>query len=318
MKLKRLTSFLVVVGLIAALGSNCSSTPDYRGLNNSAKYLLAEAEALQKEGKGEEAAKLVATVLQLHPTDTKALAIYNALTPEQKEAVEAHGLLGFNKSNRAKVEASTGEKIAWYIPDRIFDIIDQVSVDLNVGPQIGGGVWVTRAVQAVIYTGTVGGLGWFQKKNIGMKSEASFDLAIGPIGATAVAGARIGTGGLDYTTRALWFHTPSHNLYQEYRDYWGVGAKVGFVFVGAEVEYHPVEIVDFLAGLVLYDPMNDDYATTRRLIYTDLQKQNLKTFTETLKDFDEVSLAEYKKQYPTLSEAPAAPAATPAKGKGKK
>lgn len=317
MKLKRLTSFLVVVGFLAVISANCSSAPDYRGLNNSAKYLLAEAEALQKEGKGEEAAKLVSVILQLHPTDAKAIAIYNSLTPEQKEAIESHGLLGFNKSNRAKVEPSTGEKIAWYLPDRIIDIIDQVSVDVNVGPQIGVGAWATRAVQVVVFAGSVGGLGWFQKKNIGFKSEASFDIAIGPIGGTALAGARIGTGGLDSTLRALWLHTPSHNLYQEYRDYWGIGGKLGLGFIGAELEYHPLEIFDFLAGIILFDPLNDDFATTRRLIFTDLQKQNLKTFTETLKDFDEETLTEYKKQYPALSEAPA-PAAAPAKGKGKK
>ena len=39
-------------------------------------------------------------------------------------------------------------------------------------------------------------------------------------------------------------HSDSYEInIQEYRDYWGVGAKAGIFYVGAEFEIHPIEIL---------------------------------------------------------------------------
>lgn len=294
-KIQRVVSYFSVILGIVLLG-NCAS-PDYKAANMHAQNLVGQAEILVKEGKVVEAYKLLDTVKNLHPGDARIQAINNSLTAEQKEAVAESPLLGFNKAKRAKVDASTGEKIAWYIPDRIFDIIDMFGVEMTVGPQIGGGVWATHALQLNTYTGATVGLGYNQKKQFGFITESRFDISGSVIGTTAVAGARVGTGGVDSAATAMVLHTPGQNLYQVYDDYWAIGGRFGLIIVGGKFEYHPIEIVDFLAGLIMLDPMGDDYATTSRLKFTTEQEDNLNALNKALKGG---SIEDYRKEYASL------------------
>ncbi|EMF89698.1 hypothetical protein LEP1GSC005_2474 [Leptospira santarosai str. ST188] len=308
---------LLATALLFGFLSNCSSVPDYRGLNNSAKYLVTEAEVLIKEGKTYEAANLLWQILQINPEDKKVKSLFDSLPTEVKSSFSEPKIFGYNKAHRVPVDPSVGERILWYIPDRILDILDVVSFNLNYGPQIGFGVWVTRAVQVVAYTGANAGFGWYQKRQLGGHAESSAEIVIGPVGASAIAASKVGTGGIESTSRAIFFHTPYHDLYQEYRDYWSYGAKLGVLFAGFEVEVHLVEIADLLLGIFTFDFLNDDFAKSSRFKYTNLQKQNFKTFANTITDLDQKQKEEYQKQYPTVVEdsAPATvdPKATPKK-----
>ncbi|MCK6382539.1 MAG: hypothetical protein L6Q54_14990 [Leptospiraceae bacterium] len=297
MKLK--VSILIILFVIFT--ANCSSAPDYKEFNKNLSFLASEAKQMAKTGRPEEAAKIMELIYNFHPDDSMVKEILASLTVEQREAITGSSLLGYNKSKRPKVEPSTLEKVVWYIPDRFFDLVDTVTVEVSIGPQIGGGIWVTRAVQAVAYTGTSSGIGIYQKKHyVGMRGLVSFELVIGPVGVSAVAGSRLGLGGLDLTARTTLLHTPSKPIYQEFRDYWAVGAKAGIFIIGMEFEIHPVEIFDFLAGIILIDPMNDDYATTRGFQYTQDQKRKLEIASEALKDMGEKGVKEYKKQFSKL------------------
>lgn len=296
---KKILLLLVGVGMLQ-FGVSCSSTADYVMMNKTSQDLLAQAEDLMSSGKKEEAVKLVMMVRTLHPDDPKINALLNKLSPEERAAIDEDSMLGFNKAKRAEVESTTTEKVLWYLPDRIMDAIDMISLSLDVGAQIGVGVWATRAIQGVAYVGSTVGLGYFQKRNIGAKLESSFDLAIGPVGGTALYGMRAGTGGMDQVATGLWFHKPSEKLYQEYRDYWGIGFKFGLVYLGGEGEYHPVEIYDFLLGLATIDPLGDDFAHTRRLRFADSQKENMKKLQYLIGEGGEEGIAEYQKKYPKL------------------
>ncbi len=56
---------------------------------------------------------------------------------------------GVNKKKMcAPVTPTKKERILWYVPDRIKDLLETVTVEMNVGLQFGGGVWITRAIQA--------------------------------------------------------------------------------------------------------------------------------------------------------------------------
>ncbi|MCE9501110.1 MAG: hypothetical protein K8R21_11540 [Leptospira sp.] len=294
-------NFLALLIFAVAILANCSSAPDYKAFNKNLNNLANEAKSLAKTGRPEEAAKIMALIYQMHPDDPIVKEILTSLSPEQREAISESSLLGFNKAKRAKVEPSTLERVLWYLPDRIFDLIDMFTIEVNLGPQIGGGVWVTRAVQVVAFTGTTGGGGLYQKKQYGLRIEASFELMLGPVGISAVSGIRGGTGGIDYTARSTFLHTPSKPIYQEYRDYWAIGAKAGLVIIGAEVELHPLEIFDFFAGIALFDPMGDDYATTRALQFSSEQKKNLEDAVESIRKMGEEGQAEYKKQFSKLN-----------------
>lgn len=298
----------------------CSSTPDLKEVNRGAQNILQEADALMKEGKVAESARLLSVLKQLHPNDKEIQSKLDGLSAEQKKALEDDPWLGFNKSKRAMEEPApdTTTKVLYYIPDRIFDFIDMFSVEGSLGAQLGGGVWFTRALQGVAFVGTTAGIGYYQKKQLGFRTEGSVDLAIGPVGGTAIAGLRVGTGGIDTTARAIYFHKPSHPLYQEYRDYWAIGGKIGIFFFGLEFEYHPVEIYDFLLGIAVIDPMNDDLATTKRLRFSDAQETYLQTYMTQVSKMNEEKLEEYKKSFVSVkggaSESPA-PAKEAPKGK---
>ncbi|GAJ07128.1 unnamed protein product, partial [marine sediment metagenome] len=57
--------------------------------------------------------------------------------------------------------------------------------------------------------------------------------------------------------------TPLRSVYQEHRDYWGIGFRVIALLAGAEVEFHPVELADAVFGFVFLDFLQDDIGRTR-------------------------------------------------------
>ena len=287
--------------MIAALLSSCSGKVNYGILNFNAQVLAKESQALIKEGKHEEGLKMLQVVKQIHKFDPFIKAIEKEIPEETLESLRIDPVLGFNRKNlRVPIEATTKEKILWYFPDRIKDFVDMVTYEGNVGPQLGLGFWATRAAQAQMFAGTTGGGGYYQKTMVGYRGETNLELVVGPIGASFVAGARAGLGGYANTFQTIAFHKPSHPLYQEYRDYWAVGGKLGFIWVGAEVEIHPVEVVDFLAGLFCIDLLNDDLGLSRRLKYTREQKTMMREFNKMLRTAGKKGRTEYLGKYLTI------------------
>lgn len=292
--------FSIILCLLA-LPSCARHAVDMRTLNNQVQAIVKEAEYLIEDGKIDEGLEFVQMARQLHPDDPKLNSLLDSVPKEKLAALERAPMLGFNKAHmRAMVEPTTLERFAWYIPDRIKDTIDIFGLEVNFGPQIGAGVWATRAVQANAYAGTTAGLGLYQKTGPGGRAESSLDFAIGPAGGTTIAGSKGGIYGYATTARALTLHKPSHDLYQEYRDYWAVGGKMGLFFIGFEGEIHPVEIFDWLGGWAGLDPLHDDWATTRKLIYTRAQEGMVKSLFQTVRDAGNEGLEEYKRKYPTI------------------
>lgn len=303
LKLKKYAKSLAFAALLFLLAlPACAPKVDMRTLNNQVRSAVEEGEALIDEGKMEEGVKMIQMVQTFHPNDPKLNAVLDKVPSEILEGLSESSMLGFNKKKlRAPHKASVAEKVLWYFPDRIKDFFDMFTLEVNVGPQIGVGAWVTRAGQAVVYTGSTAGIGFYQKSGPGGRAESSFDIAAGPVGGTVVAGAKggiFGPGGTTASVVAL--HKPSEELYQNYRDYWGIGGKLGLIVVGFEAEYHPVEIVDFLAGFVLIDVLNDDMATTRRMKYNRIQKELVKSFGQSLRGMKKNDIEKYKSKYPLL------------------
>lgn len=266
----------------------CKSVPDYKQFRQEALEIINEAKKLQKEEKLGEACRLAMLVNDFEGENDTVKSILNSCNEQERTSVDPSEWLGFNKSKRIKItNVSIFEKVLWYIPDRVGDFFDLISVTVTTGPHWGASVWVTRAGQISAYGGGSVGLGYFQKRNIGVKAEASGEIGIGPLVPTAILGARAGTNGLDYIplTKDI-FHKPSDDLYQEYRDYWGVGAKVGLAIIGLEIEIHPVEFYDFVGGFLLFDVGNDDWSTTKYLRIPMELNHKLKKFYAKRKQFD--------------------------------
>ena len=296
---------LIILTIFVLIFCGCSKSISVSALNGNAKDLYSEADKLNEEGKKAEAVKVILMLEDLHPKDEELSnlkkKVFDNVSDAQKSSLERNELLGFNKGYRSYDEESgIFEKIIWYIPDRFFDLVDIFSVEVNIGPQFGVGVWATRAVQAKAFAGGTLGGGYYQKKQIGYRAESSFEYGLGPIGISTVAGARLGTGGFDSTLSNEFLAQPSDKIHQEYRDYWGVGGKVGIFYIGAELEIHPIEIADFFAGIFMFDLLNDDLATTNRLKYSSRQSDLIEQYQDMLRELDDDEIEEYNKKFKSL------------------
>jgi hypothetical protein len=291
-----------IMGLIA-----CSSAPNLQQVNTRAKEIHDEAQKLLSAGRPEEAVRMLQILSDIHPDDPKIQAIINQLTEEQRASIADSPWLGFNKSRRAKVESSIAAKILWYIPDRLVDLWEIIEVEIGVGPGLCVGAWITRAAQVELCpfeSHIAVGVGGPKKHYVWAGATNKSEVVLGPIGGSAVSYYKAGTGGLDISNRALWFHRPSHPLYQEYRDYWAIGVEANFSIVliplYLRIEIHPIEVFDFLAGIVLWDPLGDDLATTRRLVFDSNQKNMLKGMAHMLGDMNAEDKEKYRAQFPIL------------------
>ncbi len=172
----------------------------------------------------------------------------------------AASLLGSNRARRKQVERDISSRILRYIPDRISDLFDIVTLDAHSGIGGFGDVHLTRAIQFVGGARVVGGLGSYSKRNtIGFQLQADAGAAAMGIGRYRFVGFVAGPGGVyTGTGNTSGVQRPMDRFYQDYRDYWGIGVSATAGFVGAGVELHPVQVVDFLLGLVAIDVANDD------------------------------------------------------------
>jgi len=289
------------VVLLSAMMYNCSSAPTFQEINAKSNEMYDLAMDMEKNGKQEEALRLMVILSGLYGDDPKVKDYISKASAETKEEVMNDGMIGFNKGIRAKVTPTTMEKVLWYIPDRILDLVEVFDIWVNLGPQLGLGYKLTGALQAEAFVGGYVGVGYGQKKMLGLKTEGRSALVIGPFGPVATAGSSIGTGGFQFGAGMEVFHTPSKALYQDMKDYWGIGGRVGVVYLGVEAEIHPIELVDFLGGIFLFDPLNDDFATTRSLKFTSRQRDVVKSYVSIVRQFEAEDIDQYKKKYPTLS-----------------
>jgi hypothetical protein len=121
------------------------------------------------------------------------------------------------------------------------------------------------------------GIGWMAPRIAGTQQELEIGVAFLHYEQTRIVGRRHGppggvtTGFMDMTG----LQSTSAGFYQDYRDFWGIGASVALVLAGASVEIHPVQLFDFITGFLGVDIARDDGATTRGLFLTDDEERAL-------------------------------------------
>jgi hypothetical protein len=62
----------------------------------------------------------------------------------------------------------------------------------------------------------------------------------------------------DYEAEYSGIARPTDDLYQETRDYWSLGISGGLGLFGGQLALHPVQFIDFIGGLFMFDPLEDD------------------------------------------------------------
>ncbi|WP_232224610.1 hypothetical protein [Leptospira fainei] len=301
MKLFTLSRFLIF--LVSISTYNCASIPQYRDVHLASKSLLDKAEEHIKEKRYSEASELLKVVLKVYPEDSRAKSVSERLPDPYRARLGNLSLKGFNKTSREEVDSGFLEKLAWYIPDRILDFLDIFSLNVKIGPQLGVSAWMTRGLQVTLYAGNTVQLGWFQKRTLGFTEELSGEAGLGPIVPITISGRSIGTGSERSVYDSFVLHSPYKKVYQDYRDYWSSGSKVGLILIGAEWEWHWLEVFDLISGIFTFDPLDDDFGTTRSLYLSKEEKKNLLIINTASHTYCDCEIREIRVQFPDLGNA---------------
>jgi hypothetical protein len=217
-----------------------------------------------ESGQTEEAAQLYQVVLLADPTNEKARAGLASIGQYDRCILEPT-LLGLNYVCRPLRDSS----VLWivlYPVNRVLSILDIVS--FHVGLEGGAYVdaHVTHAIQAAAGAGGGMQLGWWLRRDLAVGSGNVAGLAFGPFSIEGEGYSRFGTGGIRSSSFSVaGLSRPSDLEYQRYRDYWGIGVRAVAGVAGAEVEFHPLKLVDAITGIFFIDFLREDLGHTRGL-----------------------------------------------------
>ncbi|MGQ0551657.1 MAG: hypothetical protein ACT4PU_00380 [Planctomycetota bacterium] len=250
---------------IAAIG--CSAPPkSCEDIESRMDNAVRRSKVLSEQsGQMPEAWQLYRAVDALDPQHPGVADLRAKLGPAHEDLFE-RPMLGSNFRQRPQADRWFISKVLWYLPDRVLDILDVFSFDVHFGLGAFVNVHLTRFFQGGAGFRSVGGIGWHRHRSLGLMAQAEAGIVFPVAGTQAYGGSIIGTSGIIVGSDSLaGMHRPSAEFYQEYRDYWAIGAAVTAAIVGVDFDFHPVQLADALVGFAAVDFLNDDFAHTRGL-----------------------------------------------------
>jgi hypothetical protein len=137
----------------------------------------------------------------------------------------------------AQAEAGVIKTIVYYVPNRVFDLMDIFRVRVRVGPGISAGVRATRPLSAFV--------GLHSTVFIGLPGPRGSKKLPLPVGLDVRAGAQVSIADASAGT--------------PYYDPLEVGFEVQPLLVGVNVGVGGFEILDFFTGLIFIDLQDDDF-----------------------------------------------------------
>lgn len=159
----------------------------------------------------------------------------------------------------AKAEA--GDTLLLYIPNRIVDFADMFSITLGFGPAIG---IEGQCTQYLAIGGDAGPTAQMIKginRQYGFAKQSGWDVSFLMVGAEN----RERQGAIGSVKDYYYYSTgvPSmekvpYDFHNGSLDFWAVGGKLICLFE-VQAYLHPVEIADFLLGIVFIDIKDDDF-----------------------------------------------------------
>lgn len=271
---------LAVVACATLLAAGCTTPRSGRHVDLLLEQGLDASRARAQRGDSFEAYQLARAVERVDPDYP---GVQDALTvlPAELEDVFHRPLLGSNVAVREPVDAAWWEHVLWYLPDRVLDLLDIVSFDVHLGFGLWVDVHATRAAQVALGARSVGGLGWHTQRSLGVRAQTQAGISLLPFGAEGYGAYTAGTSGArggSWSESGL--HNPSSSLYQDEKDYWAVGGSVTAVVAGVDFDVHLMQIADFVAGVLTFDLLNDDFASSRGLDLEDSERKLLRHLGE--------------------------------------
>lgn len=193
------------------------------------------------------------------PLRAAALAVV-ALLPLLAAGCANERLLGVNYvPEKFERDRSGGEKVAYFALNRMLDFCDIMSVNVGFGPALHAEVHVTNAMRFGMGGAYLASVGSGEApRQFGFFARGAAEVSAGPMQAGMAHYEPYLATGSEFDESYMGLSKPSNQLYRKQRDYWSVGFSFGFLLVGAQVEFHPVQLVDFMAGWFMMDPLQDD------------------------------------------------------------
>lgn len=146
------------------------------------------------------------------------------------------------------------QKAAFYLPNRILDILDLIQIDVGWGWGIHFNGHGTRALQLGFGLSSMNKLG-VDGRQFGFFDEGRSELSLLPFSLESYSRDGLVVGNYrDFETA-----TQREQLYNNQRDYFGVGAAACVGIIGVQADVKPTEMVDFITGWAGLDLGNDDH-----------------------------------------------------------
>ncbi|HPD14434.1 MAG TPA: hypothetical protein PLE19_05760 [Planctomycetota bacterium] len=181
-------------------------------------------------------------------------------SPATPQALQATG-------QAAPADGASGyHAIAFYLPNRLVDVLDVVSFGIGLPwpPHLfPASAHVNAHVTRAFQLGAGHTHGVFIGKDYRRRFTWMFEhneFSVGPLTVAGLTYRHTGAEGEAAASleRAGMLLPGDEPFAQGLMDYWAVGANVGLLVAAAKVEVHLGELLDALAGFLLFDPAGDD------------------------------------------------------------
>jgi hypothetical protein len=264
---------------VAAMLMSCAATSVQRR-PHAITETLSYAERHSEQGRAEEAAQLYQAVLYADPGNEVARAALDEIG-KYEPYIMTPSLLGKNRVKRPRREGNA-LRIVMYPLNRILDILDIVTLQVGLEGGLYAEAHATNALAAGAGAGGGTQIGWSQKRDLSVGVGHVAGISLLPVAVKEQGGANAGTRGADARRYGVaGISRPTDPLFQNYRDYWGVGGRFIALLVGINVEVHPVEAVDAVTGLLFVDFLRDDIGSTKSLNLSDAELDAMEVLMQT-------------------------------------
>jgi hypothetical protein len=158
-------------------------------------------------------------------------------------------------------KAGAGDTVLLYIPNRLVDFADMFSITLGFGPAIGAEVQLTKYCSLGGEVGPTAQMIKGINRQYGFAVQSGWDVGFLMISAENRDREKsIGSvkNYYYYSTGVPSIEKVPYDFHEGAKDFWSIGGKVVALFE-VDAEIHPIEVADFLLGLVFIDLKGDDF-----------------------------------------------------------
>jgi len=259
------TNIALAIGIAACFISGCT-TFNQSTYDDSFKTVLNSAQTQFQNKNYPRAIILSRAILDAEQDNQEAKTIADKSLEAQPDlsSLMYKDVLGCNMSDRIPNDIGWPGKIALYLPNRLLDVIDLIT--LEVGVCLGAGVsfFATHdgalGLQASAGEAMIG----LNNRNLSARGTLENFTDFFPVEARSFMEARAYTAGVySCTYHNSGIKSPDQYIYQRARDFWALGAQAQVIAYALRFEFHPVEIFDLFAGFAFFDPLHDDIGVTK-------------------------------------------------------